>query len=736
MGHGSISRTKKRTASANSSLPSDSSRYLFRELAARGKLSIIIALVLIYGAGFFVRFEDFPRLRNHPDIFLFQNQPILANGDGYYYLRLARDLSEGNYESVDSQRRYPDNPPRPSPPPLLSVITSMLHSVLGISLEWIAIFLPVLLAPLLILPLYALARPLGGGWILGLSAALIAVVCEYYTGRTRLGVYDTDCMIVTLTVSICYALIRFARDTSVRRYAFFAAAVLGFALFLWWWDTAIEAVSAICLAMFAVALACFYRPSRKEGMFFFGSLAALLLAVLAWIGFETPLMLARKVSDQLAFLSGGESGPFPPTAGNIRELQVVGLKQTALYTAGNGFLYILAAIGYVWLLIDRKKEALLLAVLTLLALLPIRFGNRFLIFQVPVIALGIGYLAESLARRRGVWRPLGAVALLLVAVSAFLGFRHSTARFYRSPMASSMNAIQAVIDKTPKDAVLWTSFWHGYPVLYYSGRAVITDGGSLDGPRLMYQNLPLACADARTAANFMQFWVGSGTDGMNRLYRAMNDDHCGAMLLLKEVCAAGPEAAGKIITEALTGGVLHTSAEHHSVETWLNFFFPAPRRPIYLLLTQDMTRSMVWFERGTWDLCSSTGARVHYRPHTGVKMAGGNLRGKDGLFIDMTAGTVAQMEADAAGGATPLVHVLTHTGLKLERSEFGHDRGLCFEWIPTLEFGAVMSPVVAKSLFNSLFIRHTGDPRYFRRVYSNTPSFHIWQVRGDRLKQQ
>lgn len=48
----------------------------------------------------------------------------MINPDGYYYLRFTQDLLNDTYEPIDSLRTAPETPLRPSPPPLLSVLTA------------------------------------------------------------------------------------------------------------------------------------------------------------------------------------------------------------------------------------------------------------------------------------------------------------------------------------------------------------------------------------------------------------------------------------------------------------------------------------------------------------------------------------------------------------------------------------------------------------------------------------
>jgi hypothetical protein len=725
---------KEREAVARKSPPRSSGQDLLKIITTHGRAVTIIALIVIYGIGFFIRFEDYPKWRENPDIFFFNGAPLLVNGDGYYYLRLARELSEGQYDEVDSQRWFPDTLPRPSPPPLLSFTTNLLHKIFRSSVDWIAILLPVLLAPLLLLPVYGLARVAGGGRIMALAAALMCVVAEYYVGRTRIGWFDTDCLVVTLTAGIGYLSWRFACETSLRRYIYAAAAAVGYAIFLWWWDTGPESVTAICIAMFVITVVFYYRPARREGYVFTGVVAGVVFLFLLWRGFDAPFFIIRKFLGRIIFVAGGEAGPFPSTISNVREMQVLGFAQMAKLTSGHAVIFIAAVAGFVWLLVSLKKRALLFAVLTLLAALPFRFGNRFLIFQVPVVALGLGFLVERLWHLRKRWNFVAVAAFMVALVPPVVSLSYCMPKFYRSPMTRSMNAIQSVIDETPVEAVLWTTWWHGYPVQYYARRAVVTDGGALLGDRLVYQNIPLACSNARMAANFMQFWIGRGSEGMEELVNAMNGNHAVALRFLKFICSAGPDAARSKIGELLSTGSLAASSDLQKVEDWVQFFFPRDVPPIYLLLSQDLTESMEWFRRGSWDPEKRRGENVFYRRYYGIRLEEGELRNNEGLSVDIDKGTILMHDEKAGRKTYPLTHVVTFTGQKIERTEFNNQGVMRFEWIQPVGYGAAMNPAIAESIFNNLYVRHRSFPRYFRQAVLMSPYFQLWEVKGDSLK--
>lgn len=704
---------------------------LLKNVVAHSGLATIIILIVIYGFGSFIRFEDYPKWRENPDIYFFNGAPLLANIDGFYYLRLARDLSEDRYDAVDSLRSYPDALQRPSPPPLLSVAANLLHKIFRTSLDWIAVLLPVLLAPLLLLPVYGLARAAGGGSIMALTASLMCVVAEIYVGRTRIGWFDTDCLIVTLITTVCYFCWRFACETSMRRYIYWAAAATGYAIFVWWWDSVRDIANAICIAMFAVTLVFYYRPARREGMIFAAVTAGAAVLFLLWCGFDAPLLFIRNLHDKLLFVAGGETGPFPSAVTTVTELQVFGFMQMTKLVSGHAIIFIAAAGGFAWLLVSLKKRVFLLAVLILLALLPYRFGSRFLLFQVPVAALGLGFLAEKLWHLKSKWKFTGAAAVVVALLPPVVCSSYCLPNFYRPLTDKSLRAIQAVIDETAAGAVLWTTWRHGYALQYYARRATITDGGTLQGQRLVFQNMPFACSNPRMAANLMQFWIGRGSAGMDRLYDAMNGDYAAALRLLKFVCASGPDAARTRINEIISTGEIATSAELVTADDWVKFFFPADTPPTYMLLMWDLSWSTDWFRRGSWDPAKRRGEDAFYRHYYGIRLIDGQLRNNRGLFVDIANGTILLSDEAGTKKPYPLAHVVTFTGEKIERTAYDNRGTVFFEWIQPVGYGAAMNHAVAESMFNKLFIRHRSYPQYFRQAALMSPSFQLWEVKGD-----
>ena len=346
----------------------------------------------------------------------------------------------------------------------------------------------------------------------------------------------------------------------------------------------------------------------------------------------------------------------------------------------------------------------------------------------------LGFLVDRLWQYRHYFGPASFIIPLLALPLPALAFQRRLDTLFKPLVSDYISGIEDVATKIPKDAVIWTSWSLGYPLLYYTQRPVLSDGGSVGSRRLVYQNLPLASSDPRLSANFMQFYVGHGMKGTNILYKAMGEDHNAVLKLLSQICATGPQKAPKIIEDVLASGQLKKTEKYQSVDDWLNFFFPSNTPPIYLYLMKDYTQSTFWFRYGTWDVAKKIGINTIYKPYFKVKLVDGFIEAESKLRFDATKGSKFKITVNGITKSYPLTHLLTHTGAKLEVTDYKKEDGLRFEWMQSNGYGAMLSPEIAESLFNRLYLRHTVNPDYFKRITLKTPRYQIWQVLGESVK--
>jgi dolichyl-diphosphooligosaccharide--protein glycosyltransferase len=359
---------------------------LDRALEARKHLLVVLAIAAVLAAGWYVRLENINEWDAQPKRFFYQEEPLLINLDGYFYLRLARDLSEDHYDPIDELQHFPNTPSRPFPPPLMSVLASWIHSLTSWSFNWIAVVLPALLGPILALPVYGVARLLGGGIPMRITAALMAVLSVHYAKRTMLGFFDTDCMILTFVMGIIYCFMRFALEPK-RRFLFLFLGLGLYGLLLWWWDQAPVVITVIALPPLILAIVFYVRPSRKQWLVLGGAGVALALALAVFAeGVSLPGRFLARIIELHNYLSGTQTGYFPNVRIQIAELRLLSIQDIAAETTGSLFVFTVSMVGAGWLLWSKRHVAGFLLIPAILAIFPFFFGARFLIYLAPITA--------------------------------------------------------------------------------------------------------------------------------------------------------------------------------------------------------------------------------------------------------------------------------------------------------------------------------------------------------------
>jgi len=685
-----------------------------------------LALLLILGVGLLVRIEDIRDWNAHPQMALYKGEPLLTTFDGYFYLTLAKDIAEGTYTPIDNNRDVPKGMSRRFPPPLISVIAAGLAKITPFSLNWIGAVLPALLGLLLALPLYALGRFYGGP-AMGLTAALMGLLSHYYVYRSSLGWFDTDCMNVTWATGAAYCFLRFGIEAGQKRYLYFTSGMAIFLLFLWWWDSTPQVVTVVSMLPLAVALVFFYRPERREACIFFGTVGLGIGVILLWMGLDLPLKVFRHVAGTFHYISTKEViGIWPPIGATISEQAIPSLNEIVAKTTDSLPAFILAGAGLAWLFYRRPKESLFISVPLILAALSFLFAKRFMIFLAPVTALGIGYIISEIWHWRRRFAVLSLLAPVLVILIVWPALSKDMAKtFWPKEPPHLIAGMDLASKETPKDAVIWAWWDHGYPLNYWAGRGTVGDGTLHGGHRSFYNGLPLATHDERLAANFMRFYVSSGMDGIANVYQAVGNDPARGVNLIKEVLSVGPKKAIELLASAELASVENLQ----NVDQWLCFFYPEKTRPVYLFLDWRLTiTNYWWYWLGTWDLEKREGIHPMYKAFYDVYEENGHIKGSEGLDIDIEKG-----ELRTGKRIIGLTQLVERTGKGLQTRHYKRDRGSQFEMLVPGKFGAIMDSQISESVFNKLFLRHTFNPKYFRPVATNSPSYQLWEVLGDRL---
>jgi len=674
----------------------------------------ILAVACIVALGIFCRLDDLSQWKTIESRTFYDSKPIHATFDAWFYLSLAQDLIDGTYTQPDEKRGVPHSPPRPVPAPLLSVLAAAIVKTTHMSLCWVGALLPAVLGPLLVIPLYLTGR-LYGGIVCGLIASIVAVLYPFYIVRSNVGRFDTDCLILPFALGATYLFTRFALCRAPVRYVYASAGAAVSALFLWWWDQTPAAVCALSGLPLLVALVFYYRPTLREGLIFYGILACSAVAALCFIDPALPLKMIQRLWLEFLYITKEQSGSFPNVGNTISEQFVPDFGSIIRSTTANSLSFLFAAAGFILLVWRKRTQALFLLPFIIMTYLAFTTANRFILFMIPLVALGTGYAASSIHRLLHSVRPLDAIVCAgltaLLAVPLYLHNIQST-RMPKEPgfMVEAMHRIREV---TPQDAVIWAWWDHGYALTYYARRATINDGSIHGGELTVFNAIPYAADSFRLAANFMQFYISHGIPGMRRVYRQFEDSPVCGLQFIKDVLRAGPEAARSIITQA----ALTQDKECASTDDWLRFFFPGRKRPLYLVCDHLLNRTAHWwYWFGTWNTASRSGTHPQFRAHEQISFDRSSIRGAGNLAIDRASGTYL-----LDNRRIPLARIDLHAGGRTRTLNDYNRDGLRFEFNREHRHGAVMDTDIAESVFSRLFIRTQTDTRYFKPVAALRP---------------
>ncbi|MFP4445252.1 MAG: STT3 domain-containing protein, partial [Desulfosudaceae bacterium] len=611
-----------------------------RRYGKNGKVMAgVLLMALFLAAGFLARMEGLALWQRQPDLFFLADpaRPVMIGADSYYYLDLARDLLEGNYQSFDPQRCFPAGARRPSPPPLLSVMLAGLARMLPFPLEWIAAIVPAVLGLLLFWPLYLLGRQLvgrAGGWI----AAATGIFWPVYASRSVFGRFDTDCLNVVFASGAAYLALRLtAEENKRKKMVWGAAGVFLYILFLWWWPQVPLEVSGLALFPLVAALAVSFGGCTAGRAIIPATIISLMvgggiLIVAGGIGGMEAVI--RRAGNIFAIANHREFPPFTFFSGD----QQADLALAWSYLGPAGSLVLAAGLaGLVWLFSDRPR--LIPFFLPLMAVAALSFfALRFFFFAAPLVGLGIAYGFQRLWRRgegKVVSRYVltGTMGLILIGCLPDIHQNNLRQTWLTAGHYQTMEKIGRV---TEDNALIWSSYSKGYPLQFYARRATITDGSYQNGRILYIQNHPLAVDSFRLAANWMQFYAVRGMDGFEQMYRLSGGQWPAAISRLERLLSAGPTGATAILRQ-------EGARDEKSVRQMVRFLFPVQPSVIYLYIDIRQFQES-WFQAGAWNLITGQAPAVFVKQYHQVyenaqgEIVGRYPYGQDIIHIDPELG--------------------------------------------------------------------------------------------------
>lgn len=674
-------------------------------------------LIAIFCLAVLVRLNALPQWLEQPDRAFYGGEPLLPSVDGYYYLSLSQDLLSDNYAKVNEMRGVPDSPLRPSPVPMLSWLGYVVSKYTGLSLNWIAMLLPAMLGSLIVFPVYAYGKKFNGRFM-GVCSALFAALSVNYVARTGIGSFDTDCLIISL--SLCVGLFFWNFSTAEKlivKVSSFIAALLTIFFFYLWWEQTPDVVFLISAIFFCIGLLFFYRPSKREGYIFYGLLCSVVMAFTFLQGGGVYTEIFKKVSSIWHYITSDASSLYPNIGGSIAEQQSYSFQKVVEQTTGTVHVFILSVSGLLGLLIKRKNDFMILSVFVAIGLLGVFYASRFLIFLSPVLALGLGFfLSEFWRSSSRLYRFVGGVLFFLLAVVYCFHATYDMVTWPYNDKAETQALFQ-LKQGTPDDAVVWSTWGKGYLINYWAGRATVSDGALHSGQLSHYLYWPLSQENMKFAANFIKFFSVRGRAAITSFRRCTGMNEKDALNKIRGILSED-EAKARALCDELTVSTGRDGKQ--DCQDWYSFFFPVLQHPVYLFLHQRMLFSNWWYWYGTWDIDKQEGVRANYALFPNVMFSG------DGMMYTMWGRGLNLKSGTFSGKQLAEVYDLRRGSLI--RRSFPEGERIVFV-DRDIEAAVLMEEELWNSVFNRLFVRSRTTNQYFELLFSDGFNAQVWRVR-------
>ena len=434
-------------------------------------------------------------------VFFWNNELMISTNDGYAFAEGARDMLAGFHQENDlSYYGYP-----------LSTLTYWIVKFLGVKLETAMIYMSVFFSSLVAVPVILIANEYKLK-MAGFIAALLAVIANSYYNRTMAGYYDTDMLIITLSVFVVWGLVRVLEKKDAKSLIIAPLSVL---IYMWWYMSAFSLIS-ILTGLFLLYTLIF---DRKNPLFYF-EISLLLLAIsnldltlkfIAVIAIYALCLFKKEVINlkfalcilaiifvifvirgglnpiifQLKFYVfrdapevGGMSFHFFNVNQTIQESSVVDFTLFCERISANVITFLISLAGVALFCYKHRSFAVSLGMLAL-GFLAFKSGLRFTIYAVPIMALGFGYLVEfvlaNLKLKGAVLNLIRAFIAALVLASALIHiYGYKAEPVFVNKEVEILNKLKSIAGREDYVVAWWD---YGYPIRYYSDVKTLIDGG-------------------------------------------------------------------------------------------------------------------------------------------------------------------------------------------------------------------------------------------------------------------
>ncbi len=486
---------------------------LEKERISAKQTLLLVLIAYAFGAGCRL-FYLFKALDN--PTMLLDGFPMISTEDGYLFANYVKAVV--NDFSLADSRFFKDISGRG----LLVLLAWLGYVITPFTIEQVAVFLPVIFPPLVVLPLIYLGRLLGST-IWGFFAAVITVVGTSFLRRTSFSYFDTDFFVLTVPCLLILLGVYAILNPGLR-----AVLLLSLFVALTDWLDKVQVTGTLHLVIMLIYfMRNFKRPTLPLELILMASALApdfrqyyerfLLVGVLGcvmfflrryyflidrrwWLGISLVylgyVLWNNQLFGTIRFYTsyygdagrgvggGGGNWNYYQVSGTIAEARTVNMEQLARETIGYTWMFLFGFVGAFFAL-ARYPVLAVGGVLLGVGGFALQGGIRFVVYLIPIVAIGASFFILLIQRyvHRYVPRQYFShyfswlLAVVMLAVFLYPGVRlayKNQPRFVAHP--TQVQALQRLEKKgSPKDYVV--SWWdYGYVMSYYSGMQNIING--------------------------------------------------------------------------------------------------------------------------------------------------------------------------------------------------------------------------------------------------------------------
>ncbi|MDA7634438.1 hypothetical protein N8755_00845 [Alphaproteobacteria bacterium] len=473
-------------------------------------LHVLISLFFILFVSlmhFYIKTTQWNFWNTKPEIYFFENSPMLTSKDAGYFLGIAEDYK---YEesSFSLNRNYPENLQKSKENtglswhniPMLSFILAHIvdyvknkdFTLAGNLLIPFAIFLSVLSIGIMF---WVAGYPLEGS-ISALGTGLSPIIIQ----RTEIGRIDTDMLILFFLGIILSSFLITLKQKSFKNFIILSiiSGIVSF-LFLWWYD------QKLFLVILPPILGLMVFLNKKKFSWALVS-TLILIIILNPINYFNSVLPVIKRTLNMFGISNLEpihdeqyniNLYYPDTFDTIDELIVLGFSDQLFQIIPIPILSILGILGFSLWIFLKVKERIIFFPFFVLGISSFYIGYRFSFYAVPFVWFGVTWLTvtsltflvkklklEIFKKYQTPVHILICTIHILVILLTFYPKIDETRPIISAEIIKTLNQLEAYSlrnnDLNPVIATWWD---YGYVASFKTNMATFHDGGSQRSPK-------------------------------------------------------------------------------------------------------------------------------------------------------------------------------------------------------------------------------------------------------------